>query len=83
MSNHLSLVEQEAARLIADRILATVELPSDLALISPARASGLLEMAAPEIQRFITPVRFGHRTIRYRMTDIRNAIEGNLTAPGA
>jgi len=76
----MSPVEKEAARIIADRILSTVEIPSDLALLSPARVAGMLDMPAPELQRFIAPVRLGHRTIRYRVSDVKHFLARHLGA---
>ena len=65
---------QEAGRIIAERVLATVTSAADLALLSPARVAGMLDIPTTELNRHLEPVRLGHRTIRYRLSDVQDLI---------
>lgn len=68
---------QEAGRIIADRVLATVANPTELALLSPARVAGMLDIPATELNRHLEPVRLGHRTVRYRLSDVHDLISNS------
>ena len=74
-------VEQQAAQIIADRILSGVADPADLALLSPARVAGMLDIPAAELPRHLEPVRLGHRTIRYRLSDLQALLSRHQGTP--
>lgn len=67
----MTATEKEAARLVAEAVLGQVANPADLALLSPARVAGMLDVPAAELNRFLEPVRLGHRTLRYRLSDVQ------------
>lgn len=76
--------EQEAGRILAEKILGTIGNPADLHLLSPARVAGMLDIPAKELSRFLEPVRLGHKTHRYRLSDVQDLLSRHQGAtPGA
>lgn len=65
-----------------ERNLGTVANSAELALPSPARVAGMIDVPSAELDRYLDPVRLGHRTMRYRLSDFQSLIARHQGASG-